>query len=81
MPMLSSLEIAGRHLAGLHVPLHVVADLLAFDDFAHSSAFDGRDMDENVLSAIVRLNKAEAFCGVEPFYCAGAHSEPFLWQY
>jgi len=77
MPMLSSLEIAGRHLAGLHVPLHVVADLLAFDDFAHSSAFDGRDMDERVCTAIVRLNEAEALGGIEPFNCASGHDEPF----
>ena len=77
MPMLSSLEIAGRHLAGLIVPLHLIPNLLAFHDFAHSGAFDGRDVDEGVRAAIVRLNEAEALGGVEPFYCASGHVEPF----
>lgn len=77
MPKLSSLKIAGRHFTGLHVPLHVIADLLAFDDFAHSSAFDSRDMDERIGAAIVRLNEAEALGGIEPFNCASGHDEPF----
>ena len=77
MPILSSLKIAGRHLAGLHVPLHDVTELLAFNDFAHPCTFDGRDMDERVSAAVVRLNEAEALGGIEPFNCASGHDEPF----
>jgi hypothetical protein len=62
-----SLQIASRHLAGLAVLLQLVADLLAFDDFAHTGALDGRDMDECVRTTIIRLDEAEALGGIEPF--------------
>jgi len=74
---LGSLQVASRHFARLHVALHVVGNLLAFDDFAHSGALDGRDVNEGVSAAVVRLNEAEAFCGIEPFNCASGHNEPF----
>jgi hypothetical protein len=35
-------------------------------------------VNENVLAAVVRLNEAEALCGVKPFYCASGHNDPFL---
>ena len=57
---LGGLQIAGRHLARLHVALQIVSDLLTFNDFAHSSAFDRRNMDESVSSAIIRLDETEA---------------------
>jgi hypothetical protein len=34
-------------------------------------------MDESISAAIVRLNEAEALCGIEPFNCASGHDEPF----
>ena len=74
---LSVLEIASGHLARLAVTLEFEADLLAFDEIAHSGALDGGDVNEGVSVAIVRLNEAEAFGGVEPFNCAGGHDEPF----
>lgn len=73
---LCSLEIAGRHLARLVVALEFVADLLAFDDFAHSGALDGRNVYEGVSAAVVRLNEAEALGGIKPFNCASGHDEP-----
>lgn len=45
--------------------LQVVAVLLAFDDFAHASAFHGRNMDERVGAAVVRLNETELISGIE----------------
>jgi hypothetical protein len=75
---LSVLEIASGHLARLVVALEVEADLLAFDEFAHSGALDGGDVNEGVVAAIIRLNEAEAFGGIEPFNCASGHDdEPF----
>ncbi len=65
---LSSLQIGGRHLARLHVALELEADLLAFDEFAHSGALDRRDVNEGVSAAVVRLNEAEALGRIEPFY-------------
>jgi hypothetical protein len=75
---LGSLQIASGHLARLHVALEFVAKLLAFDDFAHTSTFDRRDVDERISAAIVRLDEAETLGGVKPFYCACGHDEePF----
>lgn len=71
------LQVAGRHLARLVVALHVVGKLLAFNDFAHAGAFNCRDVNECVRAAVVRLNEAEALGGIEPFYCASGHNEPF----
>lgn len=74
---LCSLQITGRHLARLVVALEVIADFLSLDDFVHSRPFDGRDVHESVSTAIVRLDKAKALGGVEPFNCARGHDEPF----
>jgi hypothetical protein len=75
--LLSVLQIAGRHLARLVVALEFKADLLAFDQLAHSGALDSGYMNEGVSAAIVRLDEAEALGGIEPFYCASGHDEPF----
>ena len=72
---LSGLKLARRHLARLVVALKVVAQLLAFNDFAHASAFDGRDVNEHISVAVVRLDEAEALGGIKPFNCAGGHVE------
>jgi hypothetical protein len=72
-----SLQITGGHFARFGVALHIVTNFLTFNDFVHASAFDGGDMDEGVRTAVVRLDKAEAFGGIEPFNCASGHDEPF----
>ena len=44
---------------------------------AQTRALDGRDVDECVLAAIIRLDEAEAFGGVEEFHGAyGQCSDP-----
>src|SRR5690606_35711118 len=73
---LDGLQVAGRHLTGLGVTLKLEADLLAFDEFAHSGALDSRNVHERVRAAIVRLNEAEALGGVEPFNDASGHGVP-----
>jgi hypothetical protein len=77
IPYLSSLEIASRHFARLVVALKVVAQLLAFNDFAHTCTLYSGDVYECVCAAVVWLNEAEALGGVKPFYCACGHNEPF----
>ncbi len=57
---LDSLKIAGRHLTRLVIALEVEANLLAFDDFAHSGALDGRDVNEGVSAAIVGLDESRS---------------------
>ena len=78
---LDCLQLVGCHLARLVVADHFVAELLPFHDVPHSGALDGRDMNEDVGAAVVRLDEAEALGGVEPFYCAGAHVEPLSLAY
>jgi hypothetical protein len=56
----------------------MVTNLLALDDFAHTSVFNFRDMDKCVRASIVRLNEAEAAGGIKPFNCASGHDEPLI---
>ncbi|MDQ0322837.1 hypothetical protein QO002_005043 [Pararhizobium capsulatum DSM 1112] len=74
---LCCLEIASRHLARLVISLQVEADLLTFDEFAHTGALYGRDVNEGVRATVVGLNEAEALGGIKPFNCASGHDEPF----
>ena len=76
----TGLQVGSRHLARLLVALEFVADLLAFNDFAHSGAFDSRDVYEGIFAAVVGLDKAEALGGVKPFYCTCGHDNPFQSQ-
>jgi len=75
--ILGGLQIGSRHLARLIVALELEADLLPFDKFAHSGALDSGDVHERVCATVIRLDEAEALGGVEPFYCACGHDEPF----
>jgi hypothetical protein len=71
-----SLELLGCHLAGSIVASDFEAELLSLVQITQASAFDSRNVDEHVLTAIVRLDKAEAFSGIEPFNGAGGHENP-----
>src|SRR5262249_4704974 len=64
---LGALEVTG----GLLAPLshHVVANLLALPERAETGALNGRDVNEHVLGSVARLDKAEAFGGIEELYC------------
>jgi hypothetical protein len=55
-----SLQVRGRGLA-LLAALKVEADLLAFIEPAEASALDRRNMDEDILRSIIRLDEAIAF--------------------
>src|SRR3954469_15459407 len=47
---------------------------------AQPSALDGGDVDENVLTAALRLDEPVALGGVEPFHCSGGHDRyPLGW--
>jgi hypothetical protein len=71
-----SLKLLGGHFAGFVVACDLKSDLLPFAKITHPSALDGRDMDENVLTAIIRLDEAKALGGIEPFHGAGGHKSP-----
>src|SRR5690242_4186614 len=69
-------QVTGRRLAAIRNEIE--AELLAFAEAAHSRTFDGGDVDEHVLGAIIWLDEAVALLGVEPFYCSDRHSFPLI---
>src|SRR3984885_8371084 len=66
-------EVFRAGLAAHAVDLRFERKLLAFIERTHAGAFDGADMDEHVVAAVIRLNEAEALCRVEPLNCSGSH--------
>lgn len=72
------LKILSGALVGATVLNDVVTDLLPVHERAHAGALNGRNMNENVHTAIVGLNEAKAFGRVEPLHGASVHNEfPF----
>ena len=51
------------------------AQVVLRKDIAQAGGFDSRDVDEDVLAAVLRLDEAVALGGVEPFDSAGSHFE------
>jgi len=75
---LDRLKAVCRHLARTLVGNELIGDLLAVLEVAHASALNSRDVNENVCSAVIRLNEAEALGCVEPLNGTCAHDEiPF----
>ena len=62
----SGFEVGCRELA-LLAALDIEADLLALGKGAESGALDRRDVDEDILRAVIRLDEALALHGIEPF--------------
>jgi hypothetical protein len=72
------LEVRGGQLAAALIRHQVELDLLSFDQMIEASLFDGADMDECILAAIIRLDEAEALRRVKPFHGSHRHEEnPF----
>ena len=70
------MSVVGLQVDGLWafpalVRLHVVGNLLVFHEAGQARSLNGGDMDEDVRTAIVGLDEAEAFFGVEEFDRAG----------
>src|SRR5690606_13771013 len=58
------------------VALDFVGNLLVFVEAAQAGLFNGGDVHEHVLAAVVGLDEAVALGGVEPFHGAGSHYRP-----
>jgi hypothetical protein len=71
--MSGRLQIAGGLFAALGHDFK--ADLLAFHQRTHSSAFHCGDVDEHIFRAIVRLNEAVAFLGIKKLHSSDRHQE------
>src|SRR5471030_817971 len=69
------LQIARRLLATLGDDL--VADLLALNQRTHAGLLDRGDVHEHILGAVIRLNKAEAFLGIEELHSSDRHLSSF----
>ena len=54
------LQIFSRRLARPSISNNVEGDLLSFVKAMHPGAFDRADVHEDILAAIIRLDKAEA---------------------
>ena len=66
-------EVSCRRAPRPLVGNHFKGDLLAVLQTLETRTLYGGDVDEDVLAAVVWLNEAKAFLGVEPFHCAGGH--------
>ncbi len=71
---LDSLQILRRGLARiLSIGNNVESDLLSLVEDTHASAFDRADVHEDLLAAIIRLDKAEASLVIEELHSSLRH--------
>src|SRR5215211_4270934 len=70
-------EVGCGLLAATPVSLNVIGDLLTFREAAHPGPFDGADVHEHILAALIGLNEAVALCFVEPLHGTGRHCMSF----
>lgn len=66
-------QVFSAGLAAHAVGLGLERNLLTLVEGAKTSTFDGADMNEDVLPAIVGLNEAEALSRVEPLNCSSSY--------
>ncbi len=66
-------EIVGRRFARTAIRYDFVRDLLAFAQCSKTSTFNRADVDEHVISAVIRLNETETLGRVKPLHCSHAH--------
>ena len=65
-------DAPGRGLA-VAAALELVLDLLPVGRALQPGALDGRDVQEDVLAAVLGLDETKALAGVEPFHSASDH--------
>src|SRR5690348_13831073 len=75
-PELALLQVDGRGLPSIPA-LQIEAHLLPFVQVADTGALDRRDVNEHILRAVLRLNKAVTLCGVEPLHGSSSHGSSF----
>jgi hypothetical protein len=72
---LDGAKIVGGGFACPAVRDDLERDLLTLIEGTQASALDGADMNENVLAAAFRLNKAKSFLAVKPLHSSNAHGD------
>lgn len=71
--LVNQLKVGSSNFA-VTVVLQLVGDLLAFVEGGKTGTLNSRNVNECVFAAIVWLNEAETFGGVEEFNGADSHS-------
>src|SRR6266702_7489303 len=66
-------QIICRRLAGTAVCNDFKRNLLSLVEGAHAGAFDGADMNKNILASLVRLNEAKTLLVVKPLHSSRRH--------
>jgi hypothetical protein len=66
-------EIACRRFTGAAILLDLIIDLLTINEGGETGAFNGGDMDEDVLTTAIGLNEAKTLGAVEPFHGSSRH--------
>ena len=66
-------QIVCRRLACPSISNDLKRDLLSLIEAIHPGTFDGADVHEDILAAIIRLDEAEAFLTIEPLYRSLRH--------
>ena len=75
MGYLGSLQISGRALARPAILHDLVLDLLAFSESLHACTLYSGDVDEDVRTAVIRLNEAETLGVVKPLNGTDVHND------
>src|SRR5215207_4740035 len=72
----SGLPKIDRGGLALVAALELEAHALALMEMPEARPLDGRDMHEHVLRAVLRLDEAITFLGIEPLYGSDRHRRP-----
>jgi hypothetical protein len=68
------LEISGRGPSGAPIRLEIERHFLSFSKAPQARALKGVGVNENVLSAIIRLDESVTLLAVVPLHCARLHA-------
>ena len=66
-------DLRRRQLARTSILFELVVDLVALIEAVEAGLIEGRDVNEDIRSAIVRLNEAKTLSRVEPLDCTARH--------
>jgi hypothetical protein len=66
-------QIVRRGFTRLSISNNVERDLLSLIEPTHPGAFDGADVHEDILAAVIRLDEPEAFLDIEPLHGSLRH--------
>src|SRR5260221_12073588 len=66
-------QVVRRGLACPSISNNLERDLLSLVEPRHSGTFDRADVHKDILTAVIRLDEAEAFLAIEPLHGSLCH--------